>query len=99
MGILLGLLLTFVPLLAWSAETRPAQPMDSPHIVKMADAMTRMAEMCETMMKKEMAARPFKMIASVLLVLLLIVDLALLAVLQVQWIKHWTRTLQVEGPT
>lgn len=60
----------------------------------MAQTMTRMAEMCEKMMQKEMKGAGLKMVAVGLLFLLLVANLLLLAVLQTLLIKHWHRRLQ-----
>ena len=56
----------------------------------MAVSMKAMADMCAEMMKREMKAMPFKAAAGGLLTLVL----ALLAILEVQWIIYWTRRLR-----
>ncbi len=61
---------------------------------KMAESVTRMSEMCEMMMKKEMAAMPWKIGAGISLIVLVFVNLVLLAILQVLWIKYWSRLLK-----
>jgi len=61
---------------------------------KMATTVTRMAEICEQMMKKEMASMPYKLAASISLGVLVTVVLLLLAVLEVQWIIYWSRLLK-----
>jgi len=61
---------------------------------KMATTVTRMAEVCEQMMKKEMAAMPYKLAAGISLGVLVTVVLLLLVVLEVQWIIYWSRLLQ-----
>ena len=61
---------------------------------EMARAVTRMAEMCEMMMKKEKAALPYLGAAAVTLGTLLFTILVLLVVLQVQWIIYWNRLLK-----
>jgi hypothetical protein len=69
-----------------SLRDRQMQNMD-----KMATTVTRMAEMCESMMKVEKANRAWMIGAGVTAFLLVILDLSLLAVLQVLWIKYWHR--------
>jgi hypothetical protein len=61
---------------------------------KMATTVTRMAEICEQMMKKEMAAMPYKLAAGISLGILITVVLLLLVVLEVQWIIYWSRLLR-----
>ena len=63
---------------------------------EMARTVTRMAEMCETMMKKEKAALPYLGAVAVTLSTLLFVILVLLVVLQVQWIIYWNRLLKAQ---
>ena len=63
---------------------------------EMARAVTRMAEMCEMMMKKEKAALPYLGAAAVTLGVLLFTILVLLVVLQVQWIIYWGRLLKAQ---
>jgi uncharacterized membrane protein YeiB len=63
---------------------------------RMADSVTKMSEMCQMMMKNEKAAMPFIISASVLFGLLLFVALVLLIVLEIQWIKYWSRILKSE---
>jgi hypothetical protein len=60
----------------------------------MATTVTRMAELCEQMMKKEMAAMPYKLAAGIGFGVLVTIVLLLLAVLQVQWIIYWSRLLK-----
>ncbi len=61
---------------------------------KMAMALTRMAEFCEQMMQREMAAMPYKLAAGISLDVLVTVVLLLLVVLEVQWIIYWSRLLK-----
>jgi|GEM_PF-1117077 hypothetical protein len=61
---------------------------------KMATTVTRAAEMCEAMMKKEMAAKPFNVTAGVIVGLLLFIALVLFVILEVQWIIYWNRLLK-----
>ncbi|HJZ83533.1 MAG TPA: hypothetical protein VKD91_24395 [Pyrinomonadaceae bacterium] len=72
-------------------DQQTTQAMD-----KMANTVTRAAETCETMMRQQMRAAPYMMAGGIIFGLLLLVDLALLAVLEVQWIKHWSRRLRKE---
>jgi hypothetical protein len=59
----------------------------SPKMEHMADAMASMAQACETMMKREMAAFPLKMAALGIVGIILSIALILLVVLEVQWIR------------
>ncbi len=61
---------------------------------KMATTVTRMAEICEQMMKKEMAAMPYKLAAGISVGILVTVVLLLLVVLEVEWIIYWSRLLK-----
>ena len=61
---------------------------------KMASTVTRAAEMCETMMKKEMASAPYTMAAGIGLGILLLIALILFVVLEIQWIIYWSRLLK-----
>ena len=59
-----------------------------------SDSMKQMAEMCMRMMQSEKAAMPYIIGTSVLFGLLLFTALVLLIVLEVLWIKHWSRILK-----
>ena len=61
------------------------------------DSMKRMADMCQEMMKAEKGAMPYIIGVSVLFGLLLSIALVLLIVLEIQWIKYWSRILQQNG--
>lgn len=58
------------------------------------ESMKRMADMCQEMMQKEKAAMPFIIGTSVAFGVLLFVALVLLIVLEIQWIKYWSRVLR-----
>ena len=60
----------------------------------MSDSMTKMAEMCQTMMAHEKAAMPFIISTSIVFGLLLLIALVLLIVLEVLWIRYWLRILK-----
>jgi hypothetical protein len=59
-----------------------------------SDSMKQMAEMCMRMMQSEKAAMPYIIGVSVLFGLLLFIALVLLIVLEIQWIKYWSRVLK-----
>jgi hypothetical protein len=61
----------------------PGREMES-----MAKSMSSMADMCRTMMAKEMSARPLKMAAAAVLGALLVLALVLFVVLEIQWIRY-----------
>ena len=61
---------------------------------QMATSVTQMAEMCKMMMNKEMATMHYKIAAGIAFALILFIDLLLLAVLEIQWIKYWSRILK-----
>ncbi len=63
---------------------------------KMATTVTRAAEMCETMMKKEMEGAPFKKAAGLALGLLFLTALVLFVILEVQWVIYWSRLLKAQ---
>jgi len=63
---------------------------------KMADAMTSMAEMCQTMMQGEMKMMPWKIGAGVIVGSILTLALALFVVLEVQWIRYWGLRIKSE---
>jgi hypothetical protein len=69
----------------------PMQKMD-----KMADSVTKMSEMCQMMMQKEMATMHYKIAAGIAFAVALFIDLLLLAVLEIQWIIYWSRKLKLE---
>lgn len=64
---------------------------------KMATTTTRMAEVCEQMIGKEMAAMPYEIAAGITFGIL--VTLLLLIVLEVQWISYWSRLLKDQKRT
>lgn len=70
--------------------------MDPQAMKEMARTVTRMAEMCETMMKKEKEALPYLGAASITLGTLIFAVLVLLVVLQMQWIIYWGRLLKAQ---
>lgn len=57
---------------------------------KMAQAVTRVANACETMMQKEMAAMPWIHGAAITFGVMLFIALTLFIVLEIQWIRHWS---------
>jgi hypothetical protein len=57
----------------------------------MSDSVTKMSEMCQMMMQKEMATMHYKVAAGITIVALLTIALVLLIVLEIQWIKYWNR--------
>jgi hypothetical protein len=59
-----------------------------------SDSMKQMSEMCMRMMQSEKAAMPYIISVSVLFGLLLFIALVLLIVLEIQWIKYWSRVLK-----
>lgn len=63
-----------------------------------SDSMKQMAEMCMRMMQSEKAAMPYIIGVSVLFGLLLFIALVLFIVLEIQWIKHWSRILRQSRP-
>ena len=63
-----------------------------------SDSMKQMAEMCMRMMNSEKAAMPYIIGVSVLFGLLLFIALVLFVVLEVQWIKYWSRLLKAQKP-
>ena len=74
-----------------------AQPTQSPEMqgmVKMSNSVTKMSEMCMAMMEKEKAMMPLIIGISAIFGLLLFVALLLLVVLEIQWIKYWSRILR-----
>src|SRR6266542_2998642 len=70
---------------------QPMQKMD-----KMADSVTKMSEMCQMMMQKEMAGARCKMAAGIAFGVVLFLDLLLLVILEIQWIIYWSRELKSE---
>ncbi len=77
------------------AQTTPTQQMQG--MDSNSDSMKQMAEMCIRMMKSEKAAIPYIIGSSVLFGLLLFIALVLLIVLEIQWIKYWSRILRQDG--
>jgi hypothetical protein len=69
----------------------PMQKMD-----KMADSVTKMSEMCQMMMQKEMASAHCKMAAGITVGILLFLALVLFVILEVQWIIYWSRLLKAQ---
>lgn len=73
----------------------PAQGMPGMQgMDKMSDSVTKMSEICMTMMEKEKAAMPFKIGAGIVIGVLLFVALVLFIVLEIQWIKYWNALLK-----
>ena len=80
-----------------SAQPSPSQQMQGMDEMAGMDSMKRMADMCQEMMKAEKGAMPYIIGVSVLFGLLLFIALVLLIVLEIQWIKYWSRILQQNG--
>jgi hypothetical protein len=82
------------------SQTPIAQPTPSPQMQgmpgmdKMSDSVTKMSEMCMAMMEKENAMMPFIASISAIFGVLLFIALFLLVVLEIQWIKYWSRILK-----
>ena len=95
----------FAPTLTVFGQTAPPAPSPTaamqtqamnqmPGMDSNSDSMKQMAEMCMRMMQSEKAAMPYIISVSVLFGLLLFVALVLFIVLEIQWIKHWSRVLK-----
>lgn len=59
-----------------------------------SNSMKQMAEMCMRMMQSEKAAMPYIIGVSVMFGLLLFIALVLFVLLEIQWIKYWSRILK-----
>lgn len=70
------------------------QPAQMGEMDKMTSSVTQMAEMCKMMMNKEMAGMHYKIAAGIAFGVVLFIDLLLLVVLEIQWIKYWSRKLK-----
>jgi len=71
-----------------------AQPMQKTD--KMAESVTKMSDMCQMMMQKEMAGARCKIVAGIAFGVVLFFDLLLLVILEIQWIIYWSRKLKSE---
>ncbi|HEV3147623.1 MAG TPA: hypothetical protein VGZ24_03160 [Chthoniobacterales bacterium] len=84
------------------APTAVLSPASSPQMQgmdgmdKMSDSVTKMSEMCQMMMKNEMATMHYKVSAGIAFGVILSIDLLFLAVLEIQWIIYWSRKLRSE---
>jgi len=58
--------------------------------------VTRAANTCDMMMQKEMAAMPWIMGAGIAFGAALFIALVLFIVLEMQWIKYWSRRIKRE---
>ena len=86
--------MTPTPALSPSAQASPTQQMQG--MDSTSDSMKQMAEMCQKMMRNEEAAMPYIVGISVVFGLLLVIALVLFIVLEIQWIKYWSRKLRCE---
>lgn len=82
-----------------SQVMRGQQMVAQPEFVEMAKSMKSMADMCQTMMEKEMAGRPWKVAAVAVVGILGTAALALFVVLEVQWIRYWGIRIRKENQT
>lgn len=73
------------------AQTQPAQ-MDKMN--QMAEAMTAMAQTCQTMMQKEDRTMRYLVSFGVAFVCLVAVALLLFVILEIEWIIYWRRRLR-----
>ena len=105
-GALAAAALGICPLASAQEDVSPAptptpitQPTPSPQMQgmegmqKMSDSVTKMSEMCMAMMEKEKAMMPLIIGVSTIFGVLLFIALLLLVVLEIQWIKYWSRLL------
>lgn len=97
----IGLALCGIVLLAsaWSAKPLYGQEgagEAAPEMREMANAMKSMAEMCQTMMQREMQDRPFWIAVAAVLGTLLTLALLLFVVLEVQWVRFWSLRIKSE---
>lgn len=69
---------------------------ESPEMREMARAMKSMAELCQMMMQREMAFRPYWVTAAIVLGSLLVIALVLFIILEVQWIRFWSLRIKTE---
>jgi hypothetical protein len=76
------------------AQTAPAQQMQG--MDSNSDPMKQMAEMCMRMTESEKKAMPYIIGVFVLFGVLLFVALVLFIVLEILWIKYWSRFLKVQ---
>jgi hypothetical protein len=66
---------------------------------RMAESLTAMADMCQAMMREEMAGMALKRVLVTVSAVLLAIALLLFIVLEVYWIRHWHRKLsRPDGP-
>jgi hypothetical protein len=72
----------------------PVPQMPGMQMMGDMESMKRMADMCQEMMNKEKAAMPFIIGALVAFGVLLFVALVLFVILEVLWIRHWSRALK-----
>ena len=96
--VLIALIVATLQMCPFASAQTDISPLSSPTSVAQPtpDAMSKMAEMCQEMMKSEKAMMPFIIGVSVLFALLLFIALVLLIVLEIQWIKYWSRILKHE---
>jgi hypothetical protein len=99
-------LTTMLPAVCLAQERESRVPLDggmmerpddtSMKMDKMAEAMTSMAEMCQTMMRGEMKMMPWKIGAAVIIDSILAIALVLFVVLEIQWIRFWSLRIKSE---
>lgn len=64
---------------------------------QMMSSISRTSDMCQMMMQQHMMMSPFRTAGYVFLGALLAIVLVLLAILEVQWIRYWTRRLKAQS--
>ena len=88
-------LLCSVPLSAQDAPQGSAAEQRE-QMQSMAEAMKNMAQTCQMMMEREMAARPLMLAAGWTIAALAFVALLLFVVLEVQWIRFFRLRIRQE---
>ncbi len=68
----------------------------TPQMDRMAEAMTVMAQMCQTMMQRENHALRYVAVAVCIVGFLLLVVLILFIILEVQWIRFFGLRIKAE---
>lgn len=84
------------PVAGTSPTTNQFMPAESPQMTKMAESMTAMAQMCQTMMQHEDRSMHSMMIGAWSLGSLVVIALILFIVLEIQWIRFFAARIQTE---
>src|SRR5438045_24112 len=85
-----------IPMASQSMQGQQSMMGAAPEMKEMSNSMKAMSDMCQMMMQREMAARPWKIAVLASVGTLGLLALALFVMLEIQWIRFWSLRVRTE---